>query len=415
MEKTHDSTPKFWQPIIHPSLVQREAEREGHPFFLVTTILLVSVAVLLFPAFSARFTVWHWAAFIFLLPTHIALHWISARFFHDKRLRIAYLAAQGVLALALIWLTASPEMTLALFASLIAETIGLLGVTRLTAVAVIGYLLLTVLSFLMLGGTTLLQEWDSPLISTFALLIIFMVLYRRQTDAREQTQALLAELETTHRQLADYAAQVEDLTLAAERQRMARELHDTLAQGVAGLVLQLEAANNHLENGRIPRAQTIVQQSMKRARSTLADARAAIDDLRLEDRILSEAVRRHTDRFTQATGIPCHLALELGAETAVPPTIADHAERIISESLTNITRHAQADNVWLNVTQSTEQLRIEVRDDGVGFDVATAVRAEHYGLLGMRERARLVSGTFEITSQAQEGTSLHISLPLEAT
>jgi NarL family two-component system sensor histidine kinase YdfH len=231
--------------------------------------------------------------------------------------------------------------------------------------------------------------------------------------------------------------QVESLTLVAERQRMARELHDTLAQGVAGIVLQLEAANNHLDNGRIPRAQTIIQQSMKRARGTLADSRAAIDDLRLENSSLGETIERHATRFTQATGIPCHLTLDLAAETAtstkpvlstsagsaqalsnhsgqaVSPTIADHAGRIISESLTNITRHAQAENVWLDVAQSAALLTIDVRDDGVGFNMDTVVRAGHYGLLGMRERARLVNGTFEITSEANEGTHLSITLPLD--
>ncbi|MCA9930154.1 MAG: sensor histidine kinase, partial [Anaerolineales bacterium] len=202
--------------------------------------------------------------------------------------------------------------------------------------------------------------------------------------------------------------------------RMARELHDTLAQGVAGLVLQLETANNHLENGRTPRAQTIIQQSMRRARTTLADARAAIDDLRLEDRSLPDAIQHHADRFTQATGIPCHLTLDIATATsarsvqAVPETIADHAKRIVSESLTNITRHAQANNVWLTVRQENRQLLITVQDDGVGFDVETAVRAGHYGLLGMRERARLVNGTFVINSDPEKGTHLSLTLPLEA-
>ena len=221
----------------------------------------------------------------------------------------------------------------------------------------------------------------------------------------------MAELETAHSQLADYAAEVENLTLAAERQRMARELHDTLAQGVAGLVLQLEAANNHLENGRYPRAQTIIQQSMKRARSTLADARAAIDDLRLEDRPLADAVQHLAERFTRGTGILCHLTLDLAAENDVSPVTAEHAERIISESLANITRHAQAENVWLSVRQCPEEIIIDVRDDGLGFDVDTAVRSGHYGLLGMRERARLVDGKLEITSKAGEGTHLSVTLP----
>src|SRR5690606_37880015 len=100
----------------------------------------------------------------------------------------------------------------------------------------------------------------------------------------------LAELETAHRQLAAYAAQVESLTLSNERQRMARELHDTLSQGVAALVLQLEAANAHLQNGRHDRAAGIIDLSLRRARNTLAESRAAIDDLRLAERSLIEMV-----------------------------------------------------------------------------------------------------------------------------
>ena len=402
---------------------------ETRPFNLIITfVLLITSALTLFAAPNPM-PVNRLPLFVGLMVLHLALHWMSGYVAARDRWGVLYLLVQGVLALALVLVSQQPELALALFATLIAETLGLFGLTRLAVSGVIGYLILTAVSFYALGGQPLIAEWMSPVISTMFLLIIFMVLYRRQSEARQHSQELLAELETAHHQLADYAAQVESLTLAAERQRMARELHDTLAQGVAGLILQLEAANNHLENGRYPRAQTIIQQSMKRARSTLASARAAIDDLRLENNSLSETIQRHADRFTQATGIPCHLTMDLATETAtstkpvlslskhsvqaVSPTIAGHAERIISESLTNITRHAQASNVWLDVTQSAGGLAIDVRDDGVGFDVETAVRAGHYGLLGMRERARLVNGAFEISSEVNEGTHLSISLPLD--
>jgi len=91
---------------------------------------------------------------------------------------------------------------------------------------------------------------------------------------------LLAELESANRQLTEYAARVEDLTIAAERQRMARELHDTLSQGLAGLILQLEAADAHLAADRPERARGILEQSMEKARGTLKEARQVIDDLR---------------------------------------------------------------------------------------------------------------------------------------
>ena len=397
------------------TVFQSDELAEARPFYIIlTVIILITCALTLFqPPNPIPFS--RLPLFGLLLALHLGLHWSSVFVAERSGWREAYLLGQGGLAFALVMVSQRPELALTLYAALIAETLGLFGLTRLTAVSVGGYVLFTFVGFYLLGGQPLVAEWVSPTVSTLTLLIIFMVLYRRQSEARQRSQELLAELETAHHQLADYAAQVEDLTLATERQRMARELHDTLAQGVAGLILRLEAANNHLENGRIPRAQEIVQQSMKRARSTLADARAAIDDLRLDDRTLDEAIQRRVDRFTQATGIVCHLTQDLAAETAVSPAIADHAERIVSESLANITRHAKANTVWLDVAQSDEQLTINVRDDGVGFDVKTAVRAGHYGLLGMRERARLINGTFAITSEPGKGTQLSITLPMEAT
>lgn len=396
------------------AILQSDELAEVRPFYLIITFTLLTTSALTLFEPPNPMPLSRLPLFAGLMVLHLALHWSSSYAAVHTRWRIPYLLGQGALALALVAVSRRPELALTLFAALMTETLGLFGLSRLAVAGAAGYIGLTAVSFFMLGGVSLFMEWLSPAVSTMFLLFIFIVMYRRQSEAREQSQQLLVELEVTNRQLADYAAQVETLTLAAERQRMARELHDTLAQGVAGLVLQLEAANNHLENGRSTRAQTIIQQSMKRARTTLADARAAIDDLRLDNRSLTEAVQWHADRFTQATGIPCHLTLNLAAEPEVPPPIVDHADRMISESLTNITRHAQANNVWLTVGQTAEQITIEVRDDGVGFDVETAVRAGHYGLLGMRERARLVNGTFAINSESEKGTHLSLTLPLEA-
>ncbi len=155
--------------------------------------------------------------------------------------------------------------------------------------------------------------------------VIYVTLYMRQNEAREQAQSIAAELETANRQLSDYAAQVEDLTIANERQRMARELHDTLSQGLAGLILQLEAADAHLTNNRNDKAQSIINNAMKQARVTLADARRAIDDLRqpsLDD--LDSALRREIDRFTDATGIPA-----LFHSDPTPPLPAPVTETLI--------------------------------------------------------------------------------------
>ncbi|MCB0232342.1 MAG: sensor histidine kinase, partial [Anaerolineae bacterium] len=246
-----------------------------------------------------------------------------------------------------------------------------------------------------------------------AFVVVYVVLYTRQAEAKAEAQRLLRELETAHRQLAEYAVQVEDLTLAAERQRMARELHDTLAQGLAGLILQLEAAKSQLEAGRTTRTGEIIDQALLRARETLGEARQAIGDLRSSDGVpadLGLAIRREVDRFSAATGIPC--AVEVSLSATLPQRSTEHAVRIVSEALSNVALHAEADHVWVSAAQQDDLITITVRDDGVGFDRdPQKPGAGHYGLVGMRERARLAGGMLAVTSAPGRGTAVQLSLP----
>ena len=241
--------------------------------------------------------------------------------------------------------------------------------------------------------------------------VVYVVLYSRQAEARMQAQGLLRDLEIANRQLTEYAARVEDLTIAAERQRMARELHDTLSQGLAGLIMQLEAADAHLAADRPERARSILEQSMEKARGTLREARQVIDDLRrLAGHNLTDATEQEAERFTLATGIACKPLIQLN--TTIPDGVAETAIRAISEGLTNIARHAQAKNVTLRLSEAGKELEIEIRDDGLGFDPQT-VQPGHYGLLGMRERVRLAGGRLEILSETGRGTGILINFPLE--
>ena len=395
------------------SYLQSDDIAEARPFYLIISFVLLGTAALTIIQSPQPPPLGRLLVFIVLLAVHLALHWLSGLFLDYANGSLLYPIIQGLLALSIALIMQKPEMVLALFSTLIAETIGVFGFTRSAISSVVGFILLTLFSYYQIGGGTLLRLWIEPAASTITLLIIFIVLYRRQLDAREQSQTLLVELEAANRQLASYATQVESLTLAGERQRMARELHDTLAQGVAGLVLQLEAVTAHLDKGRSERAQVIVEQSMKRARTTLADARAAIDDLRLEQRSLVETIEHQIGRFTRATGIPCHTTLDVSEKITVSDAVSEHVARIVGECLANITRHAQAHNVWLSVTNSAETLTIDIRDDGIGFDLQAVESNGHYGILGMRERVRLVDGTFEMTSELGNGTHLRATLPLE--
>jgi len=352
---------------------------------------------------------------VFVL-VHIILHWQLGKITTQPNKILWYTIVQGVLAILISWLGNEIGLAFALFMALIGEAAGLFGLSRQGLSAGIYYLILLAISLLQISG------WNTsgPLLLTTVPMVIFVViyvtLYMRQNEAREHAQALANELETANHQLAEYAAQVEDLTIANERQRMARELHDTLSQGLAGLILQLEAADAHLTNNRNDKAQSIIGNAMEQARVTLADARRAIDDLRqpsLYD--LDSALRLEMDHFTKATGIPVHYNSDQISSPQGTPPLPDSTKetliRALAESLSNIAQHAKAQNVEVNVRMKDKSLLLTIQDDGQGFDAAS-IPSGHYGILGIKERVRLVNGTFDIQSGNGKGTILKIEMPL---
>jgi NarL family two-component system sensor histidine kinase YdfH len=330
----------------------------------------------------------------------------------------ALLQAALIFAIVVVTHTTSQPITLFLYASLAAQLVGLFRGQLKPAIAVAATVLgIIVVDHLFFWGWSALVGFLLVTLPMTAFLMALVYLYLRQTHARQEAQQLLTALEKANQQLAAYAAHVEDLTLTTERQRMARELHDTLAQGLAGLLLQLEAVESHLGRGNLARAQSIISQAMQRARLTLADARRAIDDLRDGNFLpeLNESLREEIARLGETTGLPCYA--ELHAPDNLPLALQETILRTAGEGLTNIARHAQARQVWLTLCQEAQEITLRVRDDGIGFDPARATCGNgHYGLIGLRERAQLVGGALDITSEPGRGTTLTLRLPLaEAT
>ncbi|MEJ2752141.1 MAG: histidine kinase, partial [Chloroflexota bacterium] len=208
---------------------------------------------------------------------HIVLHWYMPYLVTQKRKLALYLAVQILLVNLLILFSQQPTIVIGLYATLAGETIGILEDWRQSLAAVASYLALMGITYGLLWGWESTPNWLGTALLVMFFILVYVLLFIRQLNAREESQRLLAELQEAHGQLAQYAAQVETLTLEAERQRMARELHDTLAQGLAGLVLQLEALEVSLERDNKEQAQQITARARDRARATLADARRAID------------------------------------------------------------------------------------------------------------------------------------------
>jgi len=341
---------------------------------------------------------------------HIALHWMVTPIIENPKRKTFYIIGQGLLAFIITHISQNTGMVFSLYMALIGETIGFLGITRWGFLSTLYFIALSLLNLIIFTNLTNAFFWLITIIPVIIFISMYVTLYLRQAEAREKAQALADELESANRQLTEYAARVEDLTIASERQRMARDLHDTLSQGLAGLILQLEAVDAHLANNRTAKAHTIVTNAMEQARITLAEARNAIDDLRQPPMDnLDSALRLELSHFTNTTNIPVHFHAD--QTPPLPDPVTETLIRAVSESLNNIAIHARAQNVDVNIRVKDKSLSLTIQDDGVGFDVS-AIPSGHYGILGIKERVRLVNGSFEIQSQVGKGTTLNIQVPL---
>ena len=393
------------------SLPLRKVEQDPFLFmgFLTLVVGVMYVVTLItVPALHQPVTL---IVFTVLINVHIVLHWYLYRITeHSMRWVAVYIIGQGILALAISLIANTVGMVFALYMGLIGESVGLLGLTRRGLLA-IGYnLFLSMVCFAQLIGLNSLGWWALGTIPIVIFIVIYVTLYTRQAEARAQAQSLLVDLEKANQELSEYADRVEDLTIANERQRMARELHDTLSQGLAGLILQLEAADAYLAQNNDEKARQIVQQSMHEARTTLDSSRRAIDNLRQPSaETVEEAIRYEAAKFSDVTGIPCDPKLELSG--SFPEDIREAVVRSVAEGLNNIAHHADAHRAEIVAVIENNTMKVTLKDDGRGFD-QERIPSGHYGIIGMRERIRSIGGQLEITSSPQQGTSICMTIPI---
>jgi signal transduction histidine kinase len=208
-----------------------------------------------------------------------------------------------------------------------------------------------------------------------------------------------------------------DHAVLEERTRLAREIHDTLAQQLTGIVLELEAADTLLNRGSERRAQSSVEKARELARAALQEARRSVWNLRpapLSATGLVAAIGHEVEAWEERTGIPARFKAR-----AVPqhPSLSPSAEvallRIGQEALSNAARHGRAQHVDVELRAQAQELILTVRDDGVGFDPsASAPREDCFGLDGMAERARNAGGTLTVVSSPGHGATVTTRLPL---
>jgi two-component system, NarL family, sensor kinase len=223
---------------------------------------------------------------------------------------------------------------------------------------------------------------------------------------------------TTAGALVSLAVERSRLEAAEERNRLAREIHDTLAQSLAALTMQLEAADARVSTGSDHRLGDSIGRALALARSALEEARRSVLDLRaapLEGRTLKQALERLAaelhDGAARAMEIEVISDGSEGNSDHLPVPVEVGLYRIAQQALANVARHADASHASVRLTHELQRVRLRIEDDGIGFE-PSAVPSGRFGLVGMSERARLLGGTLTVESSPDGGTAVDVVVPL---
>lgn len=228
---------------------------------------------------------------------------------------------------------------------------------------------------------------------------------RKRERLVERLEVALHENAGLHAQL---VAQARESGTQDERQRLAGELHDTLAQGLSGIITQLQAAQR---SARVQGdSQEHVERALRLARSSLTEARRSVKALAPQElgrAHLPDALRTLTERWSQNQGTRAQVDVT-GASEPLSPAIEVSLFRVAQESLTNVAKHAEASRVGVTLSYTGTEVLLDVRDDGRGFAKGVGTG---FGLISMRQRIRGVGGHVEVQSAPGEGTSVSARVP----
>jgi signal transduction histidine kinase len=247
----------------------------------------------------------------------------------------------------------------------------------------------------------------STLIQTVIFLAVGFSISYLMNRLRKQQQSL----ESANMRLSHYASTLEHLAVSQERNRLARELHDTLAHTLSGLSVQLEAAKAYWAIDQ-PAAREILEKSSAAAHAGLEETRRALKALRaspLEDMGLALAIKT----LVTDTAARANLSLDLQITETLPalsPDVEQTVYRIVQEAVTNVVNHARAKKISVKLDYADEKTRLMIQDDGIGFDMEKNNKVSHFGITGMKERAQLIGGEFALTSKPGAGTKIELTI-----
>jgi len=254
-------------------------------------------------------------------------------------------------------------------------------------------------------NTILTLHINTTIIFGLTLLFILLLVNALLAERQSYEKLLLA-----NEQLRQYALRIEDQATLQERNRIAREIHDSLGHALTAQSIQLENALLFLP-AEAEKSQSFLQEAQRLGASALQEVRRSIAMLRsdpLHGRSVEEAIANAINEFQAATRIKPTYTLQLSQ--SVPRDIRTALYRIVQESLTNIYKHSAATEVNIHLQQVHSVLHLQVTDNGQGFDPERNTTG--FGLQGMRERIAALNGTFNLSSQPGAGCHINVSIPL---
>jgi signal transduction histidine kinase len=321
-----------------------------------------------------------------------------------------YLGIQGSLVAALVFLVPGWTMFPVLYCLFSFQAILLLSPNP-GVLWIVVYVLVTAASF-----AIRIQWREGPIAIVLygainAFFGAFAYALLRANTSRRESQALLAELQEAHRQLQEYALRAEELAVVEERNRLAREMHDTIGHRLTVASVQLEGAQRLCPSDP-ERAAGMIGTVRQQVREALAELRATVATLRTPveaDLQLRSSLKRLIAHFEEATGLTVHRVLP-----EEMPNLS-HAHRLAlvrttQEALTNVQKHAGANQVWFFLTIHERAITLLVSDDGKGISLSGEMAG--YGLRGLRERAGQLEGELHLEPRQGGGSQLSLRLPL---
>ncbi len=244
----------------------------------------------------------------------------------------------------------------------------------------------------------------------FLMFGLSLVLISRLVSTLITERRTQEKLAHAHHQLRQYSLQIEELAAVQERNRIAREIHDSLGHALTSLNVQLQTGLK-LWRRNPEEAHAFLEQAQQLGTMAMQEVRQSVSALRADERPeppLEEAIATLLQEFQQSTGIPIHSSIHL--TTLLSPEVSRALYRLTQEALTNVCKHAKATEVRLDLKAELNQVYLAIADNGRGFSYPQITSG--YGLQGMKERVDAVNGDFHLQTSPGQGCQITITLPL---